>query len=158
LTDLPNRRFFIERLDQAIKLAKREQQKLAVLFMDLDHFKPINDDYGHAVGDQFLCGVAQAIKQQLREGDTLSRFGGDEFVVLLSSVQSAESAESWANKLLQNLNATQLQIEGHELTVSASIGGAVYPDRGEEANSLIQSADEAMYAIKNTTRNAVKFI
>jgi diguanylate cyclase (GGDEF)-like protein/PAS domain S-box-containing protein len=155
LTELPNRRFYIESLTQAIKLAKRQQQCLAVLFIDLDHFKPINDKYGHAVGDEFLCTIAKRLRAQLREGDTLSRFGGDEFVILLPDVQSADTVEQLASSILTELRAAKVTVNGYEFSVSMSIGVAVYPENGEDAESLIEQADAAMYRVKNTTRNAV---
>lgn len=157
LTNLPNRRFFIEKLEQAIKEAERNHQQLAVLFIDLDHFKPINDQYGHLVGDQFLCEAGISIKKLIRQSDVLSRFGGDEFVVLFINIQSRESAIQLANKLLSSLNELQIIIESHTLQVSASIGGAVYPDDTLNGEVLIGLADTAMYKVKNSSRNGVVF-
>lgn len=157
LTDLPNRRFFMEKLEQEIKSAKREEQSLCVLFIDLDYFKLINDEHGHVVGDQFLCGVSDKIKGLLRENDVLSRFGGDEFVVLLSNISSKDLAAQLANRLLKTLCDAPIEIGDLRLKVGLSIGGVVYPEGGMDAETLIKNADDAMYDVKNTTRHKVKF-
>ena len=148
LTDLPNRRFFNERLAQALRLAKRAKQQLAILFLDLDHFKPINDQYGHLVGDQFLCAIAGLLRSTLRDSDTLSRFGGDEFVILLPNIESKTSAFKVAKSLLASFKMTSFEISGHQLSPEASIGIATYPDDALEVESLIQFADKAMYQMK----------
>lgn len=148
LTNLPNRRFFIEQLKQAIVLSKRNQQKPTILFIDLDDFKKINDQFGHAVGDVYLCKVAHLMKSKLRESDIVSRFGGDEFVLLLSNIQSKETALKFSQQLLTHLESSMIQVENNQLFVKASIGSAIYPDNGVDAESLIRYADMEMYEIK----------
>lgn len=148
LTNLPNRRFFIEQLEQAITLSKRNKQKMAVLFIDFDKFKKINDQFGHAIGDIYLCEVANLMKSQLRESDIISRFGGDEFVVQLLDIKSKKTALEFIKLLSSEIKLTMIQIEGHQLPVSASIGCAIYPDDGMDAKSLILHADDRMYEVK----------
>jgi diguanylate cyclase (GGDEF)-like protein/PAS domain S-box-containing protein len=157
LTDLPNRRFFRERLEQAIKVANRNKTKLAVLFVDLDRFKPVNDNYGHQAGDFLLCEVAKNLRSQLRDTDTLARIGGDEFVVLLPEIQTRQRARVIADKLFNHLKSLTIRFETASITVSSSVGGVVYPDDAVTAADLIKLADEAMYQVKTTSRNAVKF-
>jgi diguanylate cyclase (GGDEF)-like protein len=156
LTDLPNRMLLQDRLGQAIELAHRQGQQLAVMFMDLDRFKHINDSLGHAVGDQLLQSVAQRLVGCVRHSDTVSRHGGDEFVVLLPSIEHAEYAALSAQKMLAAL-APPHRIEGHDLSISVSIGISIYPDDGQDAESLIKSADTAMYHAKESGRNNYKF-
>ena len=148
LTNLPNRRLFYEQLTQAIKLAKRNQTKLAILFVDLDNFKEINDHFGHGVGDEYLCKAAQFMKSQLRESDIISRFGGDEFVFQMINVQSKEVIIGFAEQLMRKLESAMVQIEAHQLFIKASIGCAIYPDDGLKAEVLIRYADEKMYETK----------
>jgi diguanylate cyclase (GGDEF)-like protein/PAS domain S-box-containing protein len=148
LTNLPNRRFFIEQLEQTITLAKRNQQKIAVLFVDLDKFKQINDQFGHTVGDIYLCEVANIMKNQLRESDIISRFGGDEFVIQLFNIKSKETASELINILSSELEIIMIEIEDYQLSIDISIGCAVYPDDGVDAQSLIQYADDRMYEVK----------
>jgi diguanylate cyclase (GGDEF)-like protein/PAS domain S-box-containing protein len=157
LTDLPNRRFFMERLKQSIKLAKRTKQQLAVLFIDLDHFKNINDQYGHDAGDQFLVEISTLLKENLRETDTVSRFGGDEFVIFLSHIQSKNNAVQIASQLLEHLKQSTITLSKTTLKPQASIGGAMYPDDTSDAETLIQYADKAMYQVKETTRQGLGF-
>lgn len=157
LTDLPNRRFFIERLKQAIKMAKRDHQQLAVLFLDLDHFKPINDQHGHLVGDLFLQVFARLIQESVREVDTVSRFGGDEFVVLLPNVTSKANAMDVARKLLAVFHANPIDVKGHTFPISVCIGGAIYPESAAESEALITAADHRMYDVKESGRNGIAF-
>jgi len=157
VTALPNRRLFLERLEHALFVAKREKQKLAVLFLDLDHFKDVNDNYGHLIGDQLLCAVAKSIKAVLREVDTLSRFGGDEFVILLPNVDSKDAVGQFLERLFLALKTFSLVIESQKISIQASVGGAQYPDDATDTEALIKCADTAMYAVKNTTRNAFLF-
>ncbi|MCX7121250.1 MAG: GGDEF domain-containing protein [Gammaproteobacteria bacterium] len=157
LTNLPNRRSFVERLQYAIQIAKRQKGKIVVLFLDLDRFKPINDQYGHATGDQFLCEVASRLKMAVRESDTVSRFGGDEFVISLLNVASKEQAVILAKKILLNLTETNVEINSHRFEIKASIGGALYPDDADDAEKLIQYADHAMYQVKGQVGHDVAF-
>lgn len=156
LTGLPNRMLLQDRLNQAIELARRQGRRFAVLFMDLDRFKQINDSLGHAVGDQLLQSVAQCLAGCLRHSDTLGRQGGDEFVVLLSNIMYTEDAALIAQNMLIALTAPHL-IDNHELHISASIGIGVYPDDGQDAEALLKSADSAMYHAKEGGRNSYKF-
>ncbi|HPB74329.1 MAG TPA: GGDEF domain-containing protein, partial [Chromatiaceae bacterium] len=152
LTDLPNRSLFCERVDQALALAKRHATKLAVLFIDLDWFKPVNDTWGHQVGDLLLQAVAERMRQRVRAADTLGRLGGDEFVVLLSDLASTECAMRVAEDLRLAL-ARPFVIEGHELAISASIGMALYPEHGATVDELASHADAAMYRAKEDGRD-----
>ena len=152
LTDLPNRSLFCERVDQALALAKRHATKLAVLFIDLDWFKPVNDTWGHQVGDLLLQAVAERMRQRVRAADTLGRLGGDEFVVLLSDLASTECAMRVAEDLRLAL-ARPFVVEGHELAISASIGMALYPEHGATVDELASHADAAMYRAKEDGRD-----
>jgi diguanylate cyclase (GGDEF)-like protein/PAS domain S-box-containing protein len=155
LTDLPNRALFSERLEQALKQAQREQQRLAVLFIDLDCFKPINDQFGHAVGDLLLTATAQRMRACLRDSDMVARIGGDEFIVLLNDIDASASARQVAEKIRQAL-AQPFTIAGHQLHISASIGIAIYPEHGDNEIELAKSADSAMYEAKKGGRNNVQ--
>lgn len=152
LTNLPNRALLKDRLNKAVETAKRAHGKVAVLFLDLDHFKLINDTLGHHVGDKLLIYVAETLNKQLRGSDTISRIGGDEFVVLLPQVNGAEDAELVAEKLLGSLEGQHV-IDRHTLFVSTSIGIALYPDHAEEVSELVKHADTAMYEAKQKGRN-----
>ena len=151
LTQLPNREFFYERLKSALARAQREQACLAVLFIDLDHFKAVNDNYGHAIGDALLQQIAQRLKQSVRESDTVARMSGDEFVLILESLRQPEDASIVAEKIRQNLSQPLL-IEGQTLSIFPSIGFAVYPDHGEQFRQLLGHADTAMYRDKKLRR------
>lgn len=156
LTDLPNRMLLQDRLSQAIELAHRQSRQLAVMFMDLDRFKHINDSLGHAVGDQLLQSVARCLLSCVRHSDTVSRQGGDEFVLLLPYIGHAEDAAISAQKMLAAL-ALPHHIERHDLHVSVSIGISIYPDDGLDAETLLKNADTAMYHAKENGRNNFKF-
>jgi diguanylate cyclase (GGDEF)-like protein len=156
LTDLPNRILLQDRLTQAIELARRQGRQLAVMFMDLDRFKYINDSLGHAIGDQLLQSVAQQLEVCVRQSDTISRQGGDEFVLLLPYIEHAEDAALSAQKMLTAL-ALPHQIDQHDLHISVSIGISIYPDDGQDAETLIKSADTAMYYAKEKGRNNYQF-
>jgi len=156
LTGLPNRIQLNERLALEIALAKRHTTKFAVLFIDLDRFKNINDSLGHTIGDQLLQLVAQRLKTTVRSTDTLSRQGGDEFVVLLSAVTHVQTVANNAEKILQTLTAP-FNCAGYHLHIGASIGISIYPDDGENAELLLQCADTAMYYGKQRGRNQYQF-
>jgi diguanylate cyclase (GGDEF)-like protein/PAS domain S-box-containing protein len=156
LTDLPNRLLLNDRLSQAIASARRQRHRLAVLFLDLDRFKQINDTLGHEIGDGLLQSVAQRLVESVRRSDTVSRQGGDEFVLLLSRVDEAEDAAASVQKVIKAL-AAPLDVDGHRLHVTASIGLSMYPDDGQDADTLIRNADIAMYRAKERGRNVYQF-
>ena len=156
LTNLPNRVLLNDRITQAIALAKRRGTRLAVLFLDLDNFKYINDSLGHAIGDELLKSVARALCACVRSSDTVSRQGGDEFVILVTEDKYAEDAALPANKILAAL-ALPHSIAEHELHVTASIGISVYPEDGHDTETLIKNADTAMYHAKEKGRNNYQF-
>ena len=147
LTNLPNQMVLRDRIEQAIKMAARKQTKVAVLFLDLDGFKHINDSLGHLAGDELLQSIARRLEGAVRASDTLSRFGGDEFIVLLPEVQHPEATTAAATRLLEAVAAVQI-VGLNELQVSACIGISVYPDDGEDGDTLIKNADIAMYQAK----------
>lgn len=152
LTGLPNRRLFLDRLNVHLAHARRDRHMLAVMFVDLDHFKEVNDTLGHRIGDGLLVAVAERLKGCLREGDTFARLGGDEFTAILPVVAHADDAVNVAQKIL-GCCASPLIVDGKELCVSASIGIGLFPDDGDDADSLLHHADVAMYQIKATGRN-----
>jgi diguanylate cyclase (GGDEF)-like protein len=156
LTNLPTRILLQDRLSQAIELAHRQGRQLAVMFMDLDQFKHINDSLGHTVGDQLLQSVAQRLVACVRQSDTVSRQGGDEFVLLLPFIEHSEDAALSAQKIL-TARAEPHHIDRHSLHISASIGISVYPDDGQDAETLIKNADAAMYHVKENGRYNYKF-
>ena len=156
LTDLPNRVLLGDRLATAIRHARRHQGRLAVLFVDLDRFKPINDVLGHEVGDQLLKAAAARIGAAVRASDTVSRVGGDEFVVLLHEIGGTEDAARVADKIIAAISAPY-SLDDHEMVLTASIGIAVYPDDSVEASDLVALADTAMFAAKEAGRNAYRF-
>lgn len=156
LTGLPNRSLFRDRLSLAISHSKRNSSKVAVMFVDLDRFKLINDSLGHSIGDQLIQAVARRISETLREGDTLSRFGGDEFTLLLPNIRSHDDASIIAKKILSELKQP-FYIEQHELYVSGSIGISLYPDHGQRLDQLIQNADIAMHHVKANGKNGHLF-
>jgi len=156
LTDLPNRMLLNDRLDQAIALAQRHRQKVAVLFLDLDRFKHINDSLGHAIGDMLLQGMGKRLVAAVRGSDTVSRQGGDEFVVVLSELEHAQNAARQAEKIHAALSAAHT-IAQHDLHVNVSIGISIFPDDGQDAETLIKCADTAMYHAKENGRNNYQF-
>ena len=155
LTDLPNRTLFSDRLAQALAHARRDRQQLAVLFIDMDNFKPVNDAHGHDVGDHLLQEMAQRLRAGLRESDTVARMGGDEFIVLVRNVTDGPAALAVAGKLAEAI-ARPFVIDGHRFAISASIGVALYPAHGERDTELLRHADEAMYAAKQSGRHQVR--
>jgi len=156
LTGLPNRRLLEDRLRQALAFGNRNRRNTAVMFVDLDRFKNVNDSLGHAVGDALLKEVAGRLVNQLREGDTICRIGGDEFVVVLPEVKRSSDVAHVAQKVIEQLSQP-LSIEERELVVTCSIGIAVYPDDGRDAESLIRNADAAMYHAKELGRSNYQF-
>lgn len=154
LTGLPNRTLLADRLQQAISSAKREKEHMAMMFVDLDKFKPINDTLGHHIGDLVLKEVAKRILGCLRESDTAARIGGDEFVVLLPAIEHVADALAVGEKIRQAL-FQPFNLAGHEMNISSSIGVAVYPEHGTDEKSLLGNADTAMYNAKDSGRNAV---
>ena len=155
LTGLANRLSLQGRLEQALASAKRDNKNVAVLFIDLDRFKDINDSLGHHTGDRLLIEVANRLKARVREKDIVARLGGDEFVVVLTDIETAAVA-MWTDKILVSLDKTY-HIESYELNVSASIGVALSPEDGDDINSLMKHADAAMYHAKGAGRNNVQF-
>jgi diguanylate cyclase (GGDEF)-like protein len=155
LTLLPNRRLVMERLEQQMARARRTQSVLALLFIDLDEFKPVNDAFGHETGDWMLRTVAQRIQQCLRESDTVGRIGGDEFIALLPDLMDGETAIAVANKIRVALAQEFVTAKGQVMHVSSSIGVALYPEHAQTDTDLLRLADEAMYRAKRAGRNAV---
>ena len=156
LTHLPNRALLRDRLSLAITQARRNRSKLATMFLDLDRFKVVNDTLGHNMGDRLLRAVANRLQGCLRGGDTLSRFGGDEFTLLLPEIRIRDDVVVIAEKILDRLNQPFV-IDGHELFVGASIGIAMYPEAGETGDTLVQNADIAMYHVKSRGKNGYQF-
>ncbi|MFZ5585856.1 MAG: putative bifunctional diguanylate cyclase/phosphodiesterase [Thermodesulfobacteriota bacterium] len=147
LTSLPNRAYFYQRLQSALAHARRRRVGLALLYLDLDNFKTINDSLGHGVGDRLLCEIAVRLKACLRTEDAVARLGGDEFILLLTDVDGSEGAEAVARRILGQV-AQPMQVGGHELQVSVSIGITVYPRDGMDSETLVKNADLAMYRAK----------
>jgi diguanylate cyclase (GGDEF)-like protein len=156
LTGLPNRLLLNDRVSHAIALARRHMKKVAVLFLDLDGFKQINDSLGHPIGDKLLQSIANRLVDCVRASDTVSRLGGDEFVVLLSEVDETDDAAITAKIILQTV-ADPHSIDQQELYVTTSIGVSVYPDDGLDAETLIKNADIAMYQAKDNGRRNYEF-
>ena len=149
LTGLPNRLLFNDRLAQSIRLARRENRKFALLFLDLDKFKQVNDTLGHDAGDELLQQVAARIRRELRDSDTVARVGGDEFTVILPDVVQAQDAETVARKIVAALTAPiRLERQGRSVEIGTSIGIALYPTDAEDADALVSAADAAMYSAK----------
>ncbi|TFW17046.1 putative bifunctional diguanylate cyclase/phosphodiesterase [Duganella callida] len=156
LTDLPNRMLFKDRLGLAVIQAKRKLTELAVMFVDLDRFKLVNDTLGHVKGDELLQQVAQRLKDCLRRGDTLARQGGDEFTIVLPELRDRQDAKAIAEKFLESLQRP-FDLDGHEVHISASIGIAIYPGDGETIDELLRHADIAMYQVKALGKNGHSF-
>lgn len=154
LTGLPNRALFHDRLDHALAVARRQQVRLALVFIDLDGFKPVNDALGHQAGDRVLQQVATRIKGSVRESDTVARLGGDEFVLLLPQVDDEEAASLTAHKVRDALQAPMV-VGTHQVEIGASIGIALYPDHSHDADALMSKADTAMYEAKRAGKGEV---
>ena len=156
LTGLPNRHLFVDRLDNALTRAQRTEETLAVLFIDIDHFKSINDSLGHTAGDALLRTIALRLRSTLRTEDTVARLGGDEFTVLVSGVKDPNDLLRLAQKLHSTIKVS-VEVASRELTVSASIGVGLYPQDGETAEQLLRNADLAMYRAKELGRDRTQF-
>jgi diguanylate cyclase (GGDEF)-like protein/PAS domain S-box-containing protein len=156
LTNLPNRVLLMDRLEQAIAMSARNQTHTGVIFVDLDYFKQINDTLGHHVGDLLLQQVAERLRNGVREVDTVSRLGGDEFLVILPELRQTEDARNIARKLLSVLSADYI-VSGHKLQITPSLGISVYPEHAREASALIRLADQAMYQAKQAGRHTFRF-
>lgn len=155
LTGLPNRALFSDRLQNELARAKRHGDHFAMIFLDLDRFKPINDSYGHAIGDLLLKQVAMRLQQSVRASDTVGRIGGDEFVVLMPALAEGDAARGLAEKLRHAIGQPYM-VDGRELNISCSLGVAVYPDDGDDDLALINGADQAMYRAKAGGRDKVQ--
>jgi diguanylate cyclase (GGDEF)-like protein len=149
LTGLANRALMDDRIEQAIERARRNLSMVAVLLVDLDRFKPINDSYGHAIGDEVLKSIAGRLKECVRSSDTVARIGGDEFVVVLDTLRSTDHADRVAESIAASLSRP-FSVPGNQIVISASVGLALYPVHGPDAQSLIKKADQAMYQAKIT--------
>lgn len=155
LTGLPNRQLFNDRLEVALARAQRSQESLAILFLDLDHFKTINDSLGHAVGDLLLQEVAQRLRSSVRQEDTVSRLGGDEFIMILPEVRGEDYALAVAGRIIEALEKP-VHLRGHDLYVTCSIGITIYPNDGRDLETLVKNADMAMYRAKEEGRNTYR--
>lgn len=156
LTDLPNRNLLIDRINDTIETARRNREKLGILFLDLDRFKAINDSLGHNIGDKLIQEVAKRLLQTLRKEDTISRNGGDEFVVVIKRMQNSDEAILVAQKLIENLTNI-FEIDAHKIHIGASIGISVYPNDGASAVELVRNADTAMFSAKKSGGNRLQF-
>lgn len=156
LTNLPNRILFQDRLGQGIALAKRGNSYCALIFMDLDRFKPVNDTYGHPVGDQVLRLVADRLRKCVRESDMVARLGGDEFTIILPRINGKKDAEMVAKKIIAELSQP-FDVNGHHFRLGVSVGIAIYPDNGNNADLLLKAADDAMYHAKANEGSAYCF-
>jgi len=156
LTGLPNRALFMDRLAQTIKDAKRNQEKFALFFMDLDHFKQVNDTYGHALGDKVLQAMTQRFSASHRDNDILARLSGDEFTLIVKNIHSKESVQALAEKIRKKIQQP-LEIDGHTLQLSTSIGITLYPEDGTDVESLLLGSDNMMYKSKAAGKNRFTF-
>ncbi|MBD9357171.1 sensor domain-containing protein [Methylomonas albis] len=157
LTKLPNRMLFLSRLQHNIEKARRQANKMAVLMLDLDRFKDVNDSFGHLAGDDLLQMVAERLTSRLRTSDTICRLGGDEFVILLEEVNQSETVAHVATQIIHALNQTWRLPSGHEVRIGVSVGIAMFPEHGASPDELIQQADTALYQAKNEGRNRFKY-
>lgn len=156
ITNLPNRRLFNDRLYVAISNANRYRQRLAVMFLDLDGFKDVNDVFGHHTGDQLLREIAYRLNQTIRKSDTIARMGGDEFTVLLTQVEHESNITNVADKILEAVRQPVV-LDGNTISITISIGIAQYPDNGKDVNTLLKSADIALYRAKESGKNNYQF-
>ena len=156
LTGIPNRRSFLTHLENSIKVAEHNKTEIAILFIDLDNFKQINDTLGHQIGDEVLVITAKRLQGMLRQNDIVCRLGGDEFVIIVESIKTPNNAARLAQKIIDK-QSQKIQIKQHELYIKSSIGISIYPDNGLDAESLLQHADTAMYQSKQLGRNTFCF-
>ncbi|MEN8179968.1 MAG: EAL domain-containing protein [Pseudomonadota bacterium] len=156
LTGLPNRLLFFDRLEQALHVAHRNTSRLALLFIDIDHFKEINDSLGHSLGDKLLKAVSRRLESNIREDDTVARLGGDEFTVIIGNLIENRFAGKLAQKLIDCLRSP-INIDGQDFSITASIGISIYPDDGADSEALLKNADAAMYRAKSVGRNTFQF-
>ncbi len=156
LTSPPNRRLFFDRLNQALSRAQRYDEKVALLFIDLDGFKPVNDSLGHDMGDLLLQEVARRLQGCLRKSDTVARIGGDEFTCILPHIERAGDVNVVARKIIRALNSP-FDIKGHKIHISGSVGASLFPDDSADCEELISNADAAMYIAKKQGKNNFQF-
>lgn len=156
VTRLPNRALLFDRLARAMEHAKREKRNICLIFVDLDHFKQVNDSRGHAAGDQLLKNIGERLSALIRQEDTVARLGGDEFIILLNDIDLPDGPEIVANKIIEAF-VDPYNLEGRETFITASLGLSVYPDDGQDAEILLQNADAAMYRSKRNGRNTYHF-
>ena len=156
LTGLPNRGLFFDRLDQTIKKSRRQKQRFALFFIDLDNFKRINDSFGHFIGDQVLQTIAKILSETVRDSDTVARLAGDEFTIILDNVQSASNVEAVAQKTMDAISQP-IEVSQGSIIMTSSLGISLFPDHGEDAESLLRKADMAMYLVKDGARNGYRF-
>jgi diguanylate cyclase (GGDEF)-like protein len=157
LTGLPNRILLIDRLTLALAHAHRVKKRLAVMYLDFDHLKLVNDNYGHANGDLFLKEMSRKLKSGIREEDTVARLGGDEFILLLPELHDRENAVTLGEKLIR-LGREPLELNGHVIKSSFSIGISLYPDDGTDYETLLKKADDALYEAKRKGRDRYQFV
>jgi diguanylate cyclase (GGDEF)-like protein len=156
LTNLPNRTLFMDRLESALAMSRRHSNQIGLMFVDLDRFKWVNDELGHAAGDQLLCEVSSRMLDCVRQSDTVARLGGDEFTVILSDAPGVENISTVGNKILQSLQQP-FNLLGRDVTISASIGITIFPKDGSDVETLLNNADNAMYVAKSRGRNCYCF-
>lgn len=154
LTKVPNRRYFFEKLNEELKRIEGKDTRMALLFIDLDNFKQINDQFGHQIGDEVLVIFTKRLGQCLRKTDTLSRLGGDEFVILLTDIMAPDHPRNVADRMLEKV-LQPVSLEGHEINISVSIGISVYPEHGTSQGDLLTKADRALYKAKESGRSRV---
>lgn len=156
LTKLPNRKLFFDILNCMIEYARQGKRLLAVMFLDMDAFKPVNDRYGHAIGDELLVAVAERLRSAVRKSDTVSRLAGDEFVILLGDLDNIKVVEHLASKLINQI-AQPYMIAGNQIEISVSIGITIFPNDADTADELLKAADAAMYLAKSAGKNCMNF-
>lgn len=156
LTELPNRRFFYEKMHEYLAMAKRYDHILSVMFIDLDGFKNVNDNFGHNIGDLLLKEVGERLKKSVRETDIVARMGGDEFTLILPEIRENTDAKVVAEKINKTLNQP-FELQGNQISISSSIGISIFPDHGDEAELLVKKADDAMYKAKLAGKNMYQF-
>jgi diguanylate cyclase (GGDEF)-like protein/PAS domain S-box-containing protein len=147
LTGAYNRRYFVQRAQEEIDQAKRLNRRFSIIMFDLDHFKDVNDNYGHEAGDRLLCEIGNRIRSSIKEGDVAARIGGDEFITLIYGINGRSDAAKAAEKILISMGKP-IELSGKSFNISSSIGLSIFPDDGEEAGVLIKKADKAMYMVK----------